>query len=255
MSPHFRRIAPLLAGLLVVAASPAFAKKPAAATQPSGKDVLQRAHEAMGGDAAAKHQNRVQKGTFAMPAQGMSGSFTTYSAPPNNFLNVIEMAMIGEIKQGYDGKVAWSNDPMQGPRVLSEDELEGMLVEANFDSDLSTIFPSAENLGSASFADEDCWKLSLKMESGAETIGYFAKSTGYLVGMERKMKSPMGEMPVKILLSDYTEMEGMKVPKKTVMQMAGMEQVMTLLSVQANIADLPSFSPPPAVQALIKDKN
>ena len=253
LQPRLRRtrFAPVFAAALLISAGTALAQD-AAVKMPDGKTVLERAHEASGGKAMAKHQNRVQKGTFSVPAQQLTGSFTTYSAPPNLFLNVIEMSMIGKMQQGYDGKVAWSNDAMQGPRILSDEELESMLVEANFDSDLTDVFPEATTVGDGSFGGHDCWKVSMKTSTGNESIGWFDKDSGLMRGMERTMKSPMGELPVKVILGDYAEAHGMKYPMKTTMEMAGMQQVMTVDEVLVNVADMPSFSPPAEVAALRK---
>lgn len=256
MSLRFRQFLPLLAALVAMAPLGALAEKPAAVEAlPSGKEILDRAKEASGGSVIGKQKNRVQKGTFSMPAQGISGDFTTYSAPPNKFLNVINMAMMGEVKQGYDGETAWSLDGMQGPRILGEEELEGMLVEANFDSDLNDVFPTTKVLGSEVFEGANCWKVSMTSKAGTESIGFFNKETGLMQGMQRTMKSPMGELPVVIALSEYADFNGMTLPKKTTMKMAGMEQVMTLTEVMVNVESMPSFSPPPEVQALMKAKN
>lgn len=257
--PHLvRRFVPVIAATLCLGSGAALAQdgsqtRPQAELGlPDGKEVLKRANAAMGGEKMAQHENRVQVGTFSMPAQGVSGTFTTYSAPPNKFLNVIEIGMIGTMKQGYDGQTAWSNDAMQGPRILSDDELESMLIEADFDSDLTTVFTEVETLGAETFEGRESWKLSMKMESGAETIGYFDKETGLMNGMQRTMKSPMGELPVTVILSEHAEMQGMTVPKKTIMRMAGMEQVMSLQEIRVNVKELPSFAPPPEVAALLK---
>lgn len=259
LTTRFRptRFAPVLAAALALSAGPAAAQEAAqtqAAAAPSAEKILQRAHEASGGPAAAKHENRVQKGTFSVPAQGLSGSFTTYSAPPNHFLNVIELAMMGQMKQGYDGETAWASDAMQGPRVLSGDELDNLLAEQQFDSDLGKVFPNSETLGSETFDGHDCWKVSLGMASGNDAIGWFDKETGLLRGMERTMKSPMGELPVRITIGEYETMHGMKVPTKTTMAVAGMQQVMTVDEVMVNVKDMPSFAPPAEVQALMKDQ-
>ena len=258
LSRSLRRLSPALAGLLLLTAPVAQAQRaqsrPAetkpAESLPTAREVLAAATEAGASAEAAQHQNRVQKGTFSVPAQGMSGNFTTYTQPPNKYLNVITMDMIGEMKQGFDGETGWATDALQGPRILGAEELEAIAMESNFESDLSKVFPDSKVLGSDNLEGQDCWKLELGMDSGSKATGWFSKSSKHLVGMQRVVKSPMGELPVMILMGGYQTMNGLTVPTKMTTRMAGMEQVVEINEVLVNVKDLPSFSPPPEVAAL-----
>jgi hypothetical protein len=248
---HQRRPSPLVAGLLALGLGAGSALAEGTPGLPAAADLLDRAQEASGGDALKKQKNRVQKGTFSIPAQSLTGTFTSWHAPPNKFLNVIEMAMLGEIKQGYDGTTAWSMDPMQGPRLLQGDELEQLLMTADFDSDLKSLLSEVETVGRESFEGSDTWKVRMVLPTGRELHGYFDPESGHMVGMTMSAATPMGEVPVTVVMKDHAEVgSGMTLPKTTVTRMLGMEQVLTIDEVRTDVEDLPSFSPPPQVQAL-----
>ena len=58
---------------------------------PSGEEVLERVAETVsGGGVLDGVRNRVVKGTYALPGQGLTASLTIYSARPNRNYTVIE---------------------------------------------------------------------------------------------------------------------------------------------------------------------
>jgi hypothetical protein len=62
----------------------------------------------------------------------------------------------------------------------------------------------------------------------------------------------MGESEVKIAFSDYKEFEGMKVPAKTTIDVAGMQIEQTVETVTFDDVDAAAFEPPESVKAQIK---
>src|SRR5262249_20416950 len=113
----------------LVAIVPAFAQD----KTPTADQIVEKFYQAHGGKAAYEKLNsRVEKGTFELPAMGMSGSIEGYSKAPNKNIVIISLEGFGEVKQGYTGSEAWSLNPMEGMKTLSGDELEDAKREADF---------------------------------------------------------------------------------------------------------------------------
>ena len=109
--------------------------KPAApAKLPTAQEILAKYVKAMGGrEANEKIKTRVTTGTVELSPMGIKGTFETYStAADSKSLTKMNLAGIGDILEGYDGKTAWSVNPMQGSREKTGAELTQAKLTANF---------------------------------------------------------------------------------------------------------------------------
>ena len=106
-------ITPLLLTLLAApAADPAPAR--------SAEAILDDYATAVGGEAAWKrHKNVRMKREVELKGMNMSGTDERYATSAGKALSVITLPGIGNFRQGSDGKVRWSEDPINGLRVLS----------------------------------------------------------------------------------------------------------------------------------------
>jgi len=95
-------------------------------------EIIEKAIEATGGRDMIKQAKYItMKGTLSIPAAGIEGSITTYVKAPDMMLVHTNIPMIGEQKQGLNGEIAWSSDPMGGPRIMPEDETKALKKEAD----------------------------------------------------------------------------------------------------------------------------
>ena len=92
----------------------------AAAADPLSADALfRRSVEATGGvEILDRMTSSITKGTFSLPAMGMSGSLTLTQGPPGFSYMEIEIPGAGQILRGVRGDVAWELAVMSGPRIL-----------------------------------------------------------------------------------------------------------------------------------------
>ncbi|NOT59246.1 MAG: hypothetical protein HOP19_03365, partial [Acidobacteria bacterium] len=96
----------------------------AVAALPTVDAVLENYVKALGGkEAIQKATSYTMKGKIELPAMSMSGPAEMVSKAPNKAFTKFTLEGFGDILQGYDGKVAWAQDPMQGMRELSGVEL------------------------------------------------------------------------------------------------------------------------------------
>src|SRR4051794_32514682 len=90
-----------------------------AAAAPSPTAILDAYAKAIGGTKAwAQHKNlRI---TRTLEAKGMQirGTEERTAMPGGKMLSVTTIEGVGSMKQGADGKVRWTEDPINGLRVL-----------------------------------------------------------------------------------------------------------------------------------------
>ena len=182
---------------------------------PTAEQLFEKHAQAVGGKAAIqKHNSRVAKGTFNIPAMGMSGATESYSKAPNKSMSMVTLDGIGTFLQGYDGKVAWGNDPMQGLRELSGGELAIAKRDADFYGDLKLkeAYPKATVKGKEKIGDREAYVVEATPTEGLPEKLYFDTQTGLLVRRDFTLSSPQGEIPTETYLEDYKEVDGIKVP-------------------------------------------
>lgn len=243
---------PLLGGLLaLLAVAPAHAQ----GGRPSGREVVNRFIEAMGGrEVVLAQSGRHMTGTFAIPAQGMQGALDVYGQPPNKMLVRVTIEGIGEIRNGYDGTTAWAVNPMMGPMVL--DSLQALQTQQQADF-YSSLYPedqitALETVADTTFEGTASYKVKVTTAWGETYHEFFDKSTGLMLGSQRTNASPMGNVDILTLVSDWRTVEGMLVPFKSSQRTMGIEQLVTIDSVEVTTVPDSVFVPPPEIQALIK---
>jgi hypothetical protein len=238
----------LAGAALTVAAAPAQAQ-----TLPTAEQVVARYVAAIGGEQAiAAQQFRRAQIEMSMPAAGMTMTAEMMQARPNKAVMNIEIAGLGSMRQGYDGQVAWSINPMQGPKILEGKELADMLRQYDFDANLrfSHMFRTMETVGRAEMNGESCVNVRMVTETGDEVINCFADDDGLLVGAVIKSSTEAGQMESTVTFHDYRDFGGLKMPTRTSMSMMGQQMEMTVKSMSTDPIDASVFALPAEVKAL-----
>jgi hypothetical protein len=224
---------------------------------PAAKDLVAKHVVAIGGrEAILRHPFFRAKGTFGMPAAGMTGELEVAGAQPNLVLMKITLPGMGDVLQGFDGTHAWSLDPMQGPRLMEGEELAQMADEAEFASVLreSPSIASMETTEIVTLGGQQCYKVKIVRKSGRETFDCYAVDSGLLIGGFAKQKTAMGEVEAVTEYSDYQEFNGIKQPRKTTLTMMGQQQVLEFTSYEYGPIDAAVFTVPAAIATLISQK-
>jgi hypothetical protein len=221
---------------------------------PDAKDVIARYQEAVGGAAVLqRHTSMHARGKFAMPALGITGELESFAARPNRSAMRVEVPGFGEIRAGYTGAVGWSMNPAEGPRLMQGGEAQQMADESHFESSLRLpeLITSAATVEHTKLGGRDCIKVQLTWKSGRETFDCYSEETGLLVGTMAKQESAMGTVDAVTLYDDYREFEGVRMATRITVQVAGMEQVLTLHEVTYDSVPESAFEPPAQIKALI----
>lgn len=220
---------------------------------PSAEEIIADYLGAIGGAEAIRAHSSVQaRGTMEMVGQGMEirGEVRMYGAAPNKSLLVMSFPDEGfETKMGYNGEVAWALDPMTGGRFLQGDELQQIVDEADYYSELHdpSKFQSLETLGLTEYAGRAAYQVKLVYISGREVFEYFDEENGLLLGVENpKRYSQTGETNARTLFSEYQQFGDMMVPT-TLIQVLGSGEAVQIKftafeydNVDPSIFDLPA---------------
>ena len=260
MSLLFQRRRPVsLAGctLLLVAA---FSAAPLLADDelPSPEEIIARYIEALGGEEAIRaHTSRTIKGAFEMQAMGMSGQSTIYAMAPDKMVASNEVSGFGETVSGYNGEIAWIDNPMQGAQLLDGEMLAQTKRQARFYADLerADMFPQQTTAGETEWNGQAVYQLDVVDVDGNELSQYFAKESGLLIGAEGTQTTDMGPSEVVITLGDYQEFGGVMVATSTTTNMVsmGVEFTTTIESVTYDDLDASVFEPSDAIKALLPE--
>jgi hypothetical protein len=225
----------------------------AAAQQlPPASQVVETYVQAIGGRAAAERFSaRHVTAEMSMPAMGMTMTMESWIARPNRSFSRMVMSGMA-ITSGFDGTTAWVNSPMSGPKILDGDEFKQALDNANFDNnvDFAKVFPTMETVGERTVNGQPCWNVKMVTANGTEVHNCFDKTSGLLVGSISSPHTQMGKVTADIVMSDYRDFDGLKLPTRMTMTMGPQQVVTTIKTVShAPIADS-VFALPAEIRAL-----
>ncbi len=252
----FLRVAALAALLFAPLYAQAPAKTPAADALPDAREIINRHVKAIGGrDVVLAHKSMHGQGTLTVAGPGMSGVLDIYGAAnPDRALIKVTISGLGEIMEGFDGKNAWSIEPMTGPTVKQGKELEQTRMDADFFSDLRDPkqYPTLKTVEKTEFDGRPCYKVSLIRADGSEEFDFYDVATGLRAGSLKTRETSMGPVTTTSVEGDYKTFGKMLLATSQRSTVMGVEQRITLTTVELDNVDPSVFEPPAPIKALIK---
>jgi outer membrane lipoprotein-sorting protein len=222
---------------------------------PKAETILDKYIEATGGKAAyEQNHSEISTGTMEFVGKGIKGAIVSYRADPDKSYTEIDLQGVGKIREGSDGKVAWSLSALQGPRVKDGEEKTAALQAARFNAELKWRDAyNAETSGTEQVDGKDCYKVVMTPKEGFPMTRYYDKQSNLLVKMTMTVKNPMGEFPVSSVVGDYRKEGSILMPHKISQSAAGQEILITIDSVKFN-AEVPKdkFDYPDEIKAMLK---
>lgn len=199
--------------------------------------LLTRHVEAIGGMAAfARLKSRVMHARVDM---GANKSRTVVSQKmPNKILVETDMAGLGKMLQGYDGKTGWVSSELQGYRTMKGPELQQLLtnVDLRTEAQLPERCPLRKWIGEKTVNGRLTQAIALARWQGPAGTYYFDDETARLVRIETAIVSgSKGVLPVTIDFSDFREVDGITMPFMTTTTNPAMRMVTTIESVENNV--------------------
>lgn len=244
-----RSLRPLRSTFLLVAAFCA----PLALTAQAPAEIFARFNQAVDPEGkAASVEGMRSTLTMEIAAAGVTASITALHARPNLMALNIELTGIGQMRRGFDGTTAWASDQMQGPRLMTGAEAILAQDEADMRSIVRTmdLFSAVDPAGEAIVAGDSATCLKLTWKSGRVTTECYSVASGLLVEERQTTEAQGSVIDAVTHYSDYRMEQGLLMPHRMVSNAMGMQQVMTLVSVE--FAPLPAtlFELPPEIKAL-----
>jgi hypothetical protein len=225
-----------------------------AQTLPSAKSLLERHDAAVGGRAAMdKHSSMHVTVTLSIAAANISGTMEEYHSKPNLFFAKQTFAG-AEILSGFDGKTAWSTNPQTGPQVLDSAATVDLKNQADFFGDFydPNKVKSAETVEITDFEGMRCYKVKIVHKDNTEAMVYLDSASGFRVGQTESAKMMGQEMQRTLVMGDYKDFGGVKIPVKRTIKLPMAEIVGEITAVEFDKVDASTFTLPADVKALVK---
>lgn len=223
--------------LVLVFASAAAAQQPARPALTAGQ-VIEKSIAATGGrQAMEKLSSSYAKGLMDFPAAETHGAIERYAKAPNKQLTVTYFEGIGETRQGFDGRVAWYQNPGGQVTELTGAALEDLKRGAAFNAALSwrDLYGKAELAGKESVGGREAYVVKLTAASGKVATRYYDAGTFLLLRETAIYDTPQGDMVIAAEFSDYRDVDGIKTPFRTRQVMPVGEIVFTLTELKNNL--------------------
>ena len=226
-------------GMLVLGVACLTALQPIAqqARPQNAQQVLDRVAQAMGVANAAKIRTVQVTGTVSYPAQGLQGRFEAYYKSPNKFFTKITLQGVGEILQGYDGKIGWEKNPMTGLRELQGTELAQMRwsAETGASNDLRKALRNPKLAGRERVGNREAFVITAQTTAGTPIKVYIDTQRYLPLRMDMEAATPQGKLNIATFLEDYRRVDGIMYPFTTRQSTAGIEAVVKTERIRHNV--------------------
>jgi outer membrane lipoprotein-sorting protein len=205
---------------------------------PSLDEIVAKYEKAVGGKAAfEKLTSRVSKGSFVLGGMGNPGSTEIYQKAPNKMVNITDIPGFGVVSSGTDGKVAWNDTPQYGTQELTGDAGAAMRRGGDFLEQvrLKENYPKMVLKGKESFEGHDVYVVEATPTEGGPELLSFDADSGLLVRSRTQMNGPQGTIDIDTKLSDYREVDGVKLPFTIDQQRSDFSFTIKLTEVKHNV--------------------
>jgi hypothetical protein len=200
----------LAAGCATQPRPPATSGSTATAGGPRTPDaILADAVAATGGAAWSGHKTARLKLTVAFQGMGMGGPAEHFQTDAGKSLTVTTLPGVGPISEGTNGKVFWSQDPVNGLRYLEGAEAEQARIEASWNADLRAhdLYQKIELAPNAP-AGLEC--LVLTPQAGGPIRNCYDRQTHLQVSQEGIRATAQGDVPFRSVETDWRSVGGIK---------------------------------------------
>ncbi len=205
---------------------------------PTVDQILEKYIAASGGRAAIEKVTSISaKGTIDIPDVGASGTIELTQKAPDKALTVVSLGAIGAQQDGFDGTIGWANDPQNGLRQKSGDELTEAKRAAIFGRELKmkTIYPTMSVKGHEPVAGKDAYIIEAKPADGPVATLYFDAASGLMVRQIVTRSNPSGAIQVDVNFGDFRDVDGVKRPFVVHQQTSMFTATITFTEIKQNV--------------------
>ena len=201
--------------------------------RPSAESLFQKYEQAIGGTSAIdKITSLYTKGTMST---GMgSASYEQYNKAPDKYWSAITTQR-GERVQAWDGTQGWVK---MGDHVEPMRDATEMKLNADFYRSLKFAgrYQGARVFRKEKVGDSDAWIVMVREPNSPLTdLLYFDVNSGLLVRRTTLRRTALGPLPTTADLSDYRDVNGVKMPFKVTVSTPTSIQNVQVTEMKANV--------------------
>jgi hypothetical protein len=167
--------------------------------------------DALGGNAAIERQTQfVSRGSWESEVK--SGTVEVYGKAPNRMLTVMDVPGFGQIRDGFDGSVAWHEDPQVGVQEINGRESSAIRRMAEFYGDLKLrqLYPKIITKGKQNVGQRAAYVVEADSGDGLFRRMYFDTQIGLLLRGDTEYDTPEGRASVTRYFDDYRDVDAVK---------------------------------------------
>ncbi len=256
MTTVSNRVLRLARTLAAVALVPAAAPVANAQALPSASELIARWAKETNAASYKTHKSSRMKAAFDLPAMGMSANMEVVTIFPSRMASRIDLPGMGEMRQGFDGAVAWAMNPMQGPSLLTGPQLDAAREDNNPDnySRITPAITASETVEKATLGGQECYKVKHTWKSGKVSYDCFGVTDGMITWSQAKSVTPMGEVEVTTTYGAYKDWGGIKRATTTTIEQMGQQIVITVQGFEWDNVDEKELALPAEIKALTEKK-
>lgn len=181
---------------------------------PSVDAVLEKWIDASGGRAALeKIRSRVAKGTLELVNMGITNiSFELKGKAPNKQVSKAEVEGYGTRRDGFDGKVAWEEQPGGAASEKKGSELARAQRSAVFHRELKfrETYERIRVKERSTVGKAAVYLVEATPQGGDPELFYFDVETGLLLRQDSVAELPSGRGTLEVYFEDYRTVDGVK---------------------------------------------
>jgi zinc protease len=195
-------------------ATPAASVSAPTAPALTADQILENYIKAIGGrENWKKLTTRISTGTIDVPAMNLSGLVTVREKAPNR--SIFTVNFNGAVfQQGFDGTIGWSNDPQNGLREQTGEELAETKRDSDFyhPLDLKQMYSKITVAGTDKIDDREAYVVEASSgDLGTDKI-YFDAQNGLVLRIVGQHHTVDGPATFTEDFSDFREVDGIKLP-------------------------------------------
>jgi len=223
---------------------------------PGAEEILDGYIRVTGGmDAYQKIINRMTQSEVEIQKSNITMNIVVIAQKPNLSRIVTESLVTGTVISGCDGETVWELSDVKGPIIKHDQERANALHLNILDryANWREIYKKVEYRGIEKVNGQRCFVVYLEPHAADSQLLYFDLQTMLLVALKTELKSEMGSIQVRSYFSDYRDVDGIKLPFETRIEMASQVMISRIKKVEHNVAlDQNFFALPEEIQPLLK---
>ncbi len=214
---------------------------------PDGALLLENAVKAAGGHGSlAQIKSFYKEGRVSLTGQNIGGDVRSWWKD-GDFYTENVIVGVGQAEGGKLGDAVWTRDPINGLRRIDGVEAEQALWNGTLSlaADWPRFFKTVRTVAERSKNGRKIYDVELTSEAGTKLTLSLDAESGLQVGQSFRQASPMGDMPVKVELEDFREVNGVMVPFREVMDASLATIVQEFTKIEVNVeVDTSKFAMP-----------